>query len=177
MSLGNHLSRGRALALQQTNSTVSMTSESCSGRSTCCSLKTYASFCGCSKCLAACCSDQCFFAESLSIGGWYTSLKLAAADKTCMISEPDSSQSKQMANSERTWRYQRYTPNLGKRFSSNPDVSKRIFRVLCNHFSQQVLKEQHTLNNWMDCCVIPFVVAPSLCAHFCKGSSNSGDFV
>jgi len=53
--------------------------------------------------LAACCSDKCFFAESLSIGGWYTSLKLAAADKTtCMISEPDSSQSKQMANSERT---------------------------------------------------------------------------
>jgi len=47
--------------------------------------------------------SQCFFAESLSIGGWYTSLKLAAADKTtCMISEPDSSQSKQMANSERT---------------------------------------------------------------------------
>jgi len=45
----------------------------------------------------------------------------------------------------------------------DPDVSKGIFRVLCNHFSRQVLKEQHTLDNWMNCCVIPIVVAPSLC--------------
>ena len=150
-----------------------MAFESCSGRRTWCSLKTYASFCGCCKCLAARSSDQCFFAESLSVRGWYTSLKLAAAGKTsCINSEADSSKSKHMANSDRMWCCQKGTPNLGKSFSSNPDVPKGIFGVPCNHVSQQVLKEQHALDNWMYCCVIALIVAPCLCVQCFQGTKQ-----
>ena len=121
------------------------------------------------KCLAARCSDQSFFAERLSIGAEYSSLKLAAADKTSrMFNEPDSSKSMHMANSDRTWCCQGGTCTLdvGKGFSNNSDVPERIFRVLCNDFSSQVLEQQHTFDNCMHYChVVPFVVSPSLSAH------------